>query len=44
MDCDVEAADLHLRLHPRVQCTHQFVSGRTAQIDPDRFTGCGRRR
>lgn len=41
VDCDVDAADLHLLLHPRVQSTHQFVSGRTARIDPGRCTGCG---
>ncbi|MDD3118882.1 MAG: ATP-binding protein [Victivallales bacterium] len=40
-DCDVDAADLHLLLHPRVKAEHQFICGHEAILDPDRCTGCG---
>lgn len=41
VDCDVDAADLHLVLAPDVQETHEFVGGKIAQIDPGRCTRCG---
>ena len=40
-DCDVDAADLHLVLEPRVKEEHQFYSGREARIDQDQCVGCG---
>ena len=40
-DCDVDAADLHLLLTPRVGQRHEFFSGREAIIDPLECTGCG---
>jgi MinD superfamily P-loop ATPase len=40
-DCDVDAADLHLLLKPRVKQETQFWSGHVAQIDPDKCTQCG---
>jgi MinD superfamily P-loop ATPase len=40
-DCDVDAADLHLILHPDVKEQHDFESGFTAVIDPDLCTLCG---
>ncbi len=40
-DCDVDAADLHLVLSPRVQERHEFRSGRQAVIRPEACTGCG---
>jgi MinD superfamily P-loop ATPase len=40
-DADVDAADLHLIMDPTVQERHDFKSGHTAQIDPDKCTGCG---
>jgi MinD superfamily P-loop ATPase len=41
VDCDVDAADLHLLLHPTVRETNTFRSGYTAQIDMEECTGCG---
>lgn len=40
-DCDVDAADLHLVLSPRVLKRHEFWSGREAVIRRDDCTGCG---
>jgi MinD superfamily P-loop ATPase len=40
-DCDVDAADLHLVLSPRVQERHPFRSGHEAVIRRDDCTGCG---
>ncbi len=41
VDCDVDAADLHLVLAPTVRQPHSFSGGRTASIDPQRCTSCG---
>ncbi len=40
-DCDVDAADLHLLLKPRIIERHEFFSGNEAVIDPARCGGCG---
>ncbi|MBN2513624.1 MAG: P-loop NTPase [Sedimentisphaerales bacterium] len=40
-DCDVDAADLHLLLEPRVLEQGVFRGGRVMQIDPARCTRCG---
>jgi MinD superfamily P-loop ATPase len=40
VDCDVDAADLHLLLQPTVKETHDFKSGRTAVIDPGLCNHC----
>jgi MinD superfamily P-loop ATPase len=40
-DCDVDAADLHLILHPDVEENHAFEGGFRAEIDPDACTFCG---
>lgn len=40
-DADVDAADLHLLLEPRVWMQTDFTGGNTAVIVPDRCTGCG---
>lgn len=40
-DCDVDAADLHLILHPTVKERHEFKSGKTARIDKNLCEGCG---
>jgi len=40
-DCDVDAADLHLLLHPKTKERHEFRSGRTALIDRDLCKECG---
>jgi len=42
VDCDVDAADLHLLLKPEIKERHEFRSGKTAIINQDRCTGCGR--
>jgi MinD superfamily P-loop ATPase len=41
-DCDVDASDLHLLLHPQIKETHQFKGGMEAILDEERCTGCGR--
>lgn len=41
VDCDVDAADLHLLMTPHVEQRHDFFSGREAIIDPLECTGCG---
>ncbi len=41
-DCDVDAADLHLVLEPRVQRRESFSGGFGARIDPERCTACGK--
>ena len=40
-DADVDAADLHLIMDPKVRERHDFDSGHTALIDPERCTQCG---
>jgi len=40
-DCDVDAANLHLLLHPRIAETFEFQGGKIAQIHTDLCTGCG---
>ena len=39
-DCDVDAADLHLLLHPRIKEKHEFRSGQTAILDKDKCIIC----
>lgn len=39
-DCDVDAADLHLLLKPRIVKTEEFWSGQTARIDKQLCTEC----
>lgn len=40
-DNDVDAADLHLLLQPKILESHVFLSGCYAVIDQDKCTGCG---
>jgi MinD superfamily P-loop ATPase len=40
-DCDVDAADLHLVLAPRVKERHDFFGGHEAVIRQKNCTGCG---
>ncbi len=42
VDCDVDAADLHLLLHPTVKERHEFRSGQTAIIDKKLCKKCGK--
>ncbi|MBL7197721.1 MAG: ATP-binding protein [Candidatus Omnitrophica bacterium] len=41
-DCDVDAADLHLLLHPVIKERHEFRSGKTAKIDKKLCKQCGK--
>ena len=41
-DCDVDAADLHLLLHPEIKETHNFEGGKLAVIDKERCSECGK--
>jgi MinD superfamily P-loop ATPase len=41
VDCDVDAADLHLVLSPQIKERHEFRAGHEAVIRQDTCTGCG---
>jgi MinD superfamily P-loop ATPase len=41
VDCDVDAANLHLILSPRTKYREKYYGGRVAKIDPDLCMGCG---
>jgi MinD superfamily P-loop ATPase len=41
VDCDVDAADLHLLLRPRVLTQERYYGGRSPQVDLDDCTQCG---
>jgi MinD superfamily P-loop ATPase len=41
VDCDVDAADLHLVLEPQVQRSEDFVGGSKARINPERCMAHG---
>ncbi len=41
VDCDVDAADLHLLLAPRPRSTNEFRSGVKARVVADQCSGCG---
>jgi len=41
VDCDVDAANLHLLLSPGVKERHAFKCGATAFIDKEKCSGCG---
>jgi MinD superfamily P-loop ATPase len=41
VDCDVDAADLHLLLQPRVERQQEFKGGREAVIRQEDCMGCG---
>lgn len=40
-DCDVDAANLYLLLHPETQEEHSFSGGKKAIVDLEKCTGCG---
>jgi len=42
VDCDVDAADLHLLLDPEVLRRENFVAGSKARIKPGHCTACGK--
>jgi MinD superfamily P-loop ATPase len=41
-DCDVDAADLHLVLGPRIERREDFTAGSKARIKPGHCTACGK--
>ncbi len=41
VDCDVDAADLHLLLRPRVLKQEKYYGGRSPRADLDKCTQCG---
>jgi len=41
VDCDVDAADLHLLIQPVVKEKHEFWSGQVAFIDEEKCNQCG---
>jgi MinD superfamily P-loop ATPase len=41
VDCDVDAADLHLLLSPQIREQHEFISGHHAAIRQEDCNGCG---
>ena len=41
-DCDVDAADLHLILEPKIKQTSDFTGGKRAEIDYKKCNRCGR--
>jgi MinD superfamily P-loop ATPase len=42
VDCDVDAADLHLVLQPRIVRREDFLGGSKARIKPGHCTACGK--
>ena len=42
VDCDVDAADLHLLLHPDIKECHEFKSGKTAHLNKKICNTCGK--
>jgi len=41
-DCDVDAADLHLLLHPEIKERYKFKGSKAAIIDEEKCTLCGK--
>jgi len=41
-DCDVDASNLYLLLHPEIKETHQFYAGVIPAMDKEKCTNCGR--
>lgn len=41
VDADVDAADLHLVLQPRIRVEREFQGGHVAVVDDDRCSACG---
>jgi len=42
VDCDVDAADLHLLLQPDMKERHEFRSGKTAVLNNEKCVKCGK--
>jgi len=41
-DCDVDASNLHLLLHPKPKESHDFKGSKVASIDEDKCNQCGK--
>ncbi len=41
VDADVDAANLHLLLHPQIKEEYEFIGGKIAKIDKDKCVECG---
>ncbi len=41
VDCDVDAADLHLLLQPQILTQEKYFGGRSPHVDVDQCTRCG---
>lgn len=41
VDCDVDAADLHLLLQPKILVHEKYFGGRSPRVDLERCTQCG---
>ena len=41
-DCDVDASNLYLLLHPKLKESHDFKGSKVASIDQDRCSQCGK--
>lgn len=41
VDCDVDAADLHLLLQPKILTQEKYFGGRSPRVDLDQCTQCG---
>jgi MinD superfamily P-loop ATPase len=41
VDCDVDAADLHLLLQPKVLIQEKYFGGRSPHVDSEKCTQCG---
>lgn len=41
VDCDVDAADLHLLLQPKVLMQEKYFGGRSPRVDSEKCTRCG---
>jgi MinD superfamily P-loop ATPase len=41
VDCDVDAANLHLILHPKIEQSFEFIGGKIAFIDEEKCITCG---
>lgn len=42
VDCDVDAADLHLILNPKIEEEHEFVASKVASINLEKCKKCGK--
>ena len=41
VDCDVDAADFHLLLQPKILMQEKYFGGRSPRVDLERCTQCG---